>query len=131
MYVIIYFVYLQNTVSRSLQETETFLALLKESKKQLEGEVVGMGASTGGGGSGAAVGAASAGGGGTSQHPWLFSRQTSKPSLFSAPLVAHRRAKSLTTKVPFPLPLPHSPYPSPPLAYALLHSLLLSIFLDW
>lgn len=71
-------------VSKSLQETETVLALLKESKKQLEGEVVGMGANTGG----------------NNGQPWLFSsKQSAKPALFSTPLVAHRRAKSLTSKV--------------------------------
>lgn len=80
-------------MSKSLQETESFLAILKESKKQLEGEVVGMGASK----LGASASSSSSGTPGS----WLFSKQHSftKPSLFSTPLVAHRRAKSLTTKV--------------------------------
>eukprot|EP00026_Physarum_polycephalum_P003351 Phypoly_transcript_03361.p1 GENE.Phypoly_transcript_03361~~Phypoly_transcript_03361.p1 ORF type:complete len:700 (+),score=107.38 Phypoly_transcript_03361:131-2230(+) len=70
-------------VAMALKETESVLAMLKESKKQLEGEVVGMGASAGLGGA----------------QPWLFSKQTAKPALFSTPLVAHRRAKSLTSKI--------------------------------
>lgn len=73
---------MQNMISKSLQETEAVLALLKQSKKQLEGEVVGMGANLGNNG-----------------QPWLFSKQNVKPALFSTPLVAHRRAKSLTSKV--------------------------------